>query len=167
MFLLTQASASSKPASAMAMELFHDCERLTNWLSPLTRRRYVASAPPMTRARIATEIMALPLFWQHLDLECGDTSPLSNGATCRAVPKRGLVRALQMRMLPRFCLFGSIWIFMRLLQLRIAICAVWTLSVLRLLPTTVREHRQSTLMSLIWEAVAVSTNDRSFEPDDG
>jgi ABC-type phosphate transport system substrate-binding protein len=30
-------------------------------------------------------------------LECGDTSPLSNDATCRVVPKRGLVRALQIK----------------------------------------------------------------------
>jgi hypothetical protein len=33
---------------------------------------------------------------QCLDLECGGTSPLSQGATCRVVPKRGLARALQM-----------------------------------------------------------------------
>jgi hypothetical protein len=29
------------------------------------------------------------------DLECGDMSPLSDWATCRPVPKRGRVRALQ------------------------------------------------------------------------
>ena len=34
-----------------------------------------------------------------LDLECGGTSPLSHDATCRVVPKRGLVRALQMMQL--------------------------------------------------------------------
>jgi 2-phosphosulfolactate phosphatase len=34
------------------------------------------------------------------NLECGDTSPLSDWATCRPVPKRGLVRALQIRTPP-------------------------------------------------------------------
>jgi hypothetical protein len=41
-----------------------------------------------------------PIFlkiWQSLDSECGDTSPLSHDATCRVVPKRGLVRALQIK----------------------------------------------------------------------
>jgi hypothetical protein len=34
--------------------------------------------------------------WQARSvLECGDTSPLSHDATCRGVPKRGHVRALQ------------------------------------------------------------------------
>ena len=31
---------------------------------------------------------------QRKTLECGDTSPLSDGATCRPVPKRGHARAL-------------------------------------------------------------------------
>src|ERR1039458_3858450 len=35
-----------------------------------------------------------------LDLECGDTSPLSHDATCRVVSKRGHVHALQIRALP-------------------------------------------------------------------
>jgi hypothetical protein len=34
---------------------------------------------------------------RNLNLECGDTSPLSHDATCRVVPKRGLVRALQIK----------------------------------------------------------------------
>jgi prepilin-type N-terminal cleavage/methylation domain-containing protein len=34
-------------------------------------------------------------FRQRHHLECGDTSALSDWATCRPVPKRGLVRALQ------------------------------------------------------------------------
>jgi hypothetical protein len=34
---------------------------------------------------------------QCLDLECGDGSPLSDWATGRPVPKRGRVRALQIK----------------------------------------------------------------------
>ena len=40
---------------------------------------------------------------QCLNLECGDKSPLSHDATCRVVPKRGHVRALQIKAL----LFGA------------------------------------------------------------
>jgi hypothetical protein len=36
---------------------------------------------------------------QSLDLECGGTSPLSHDASCRVVPKRGLVRAQMMPLL--------------------------------------------------------------------
>ena len=35
--------------------------------------------------------------WQRLNLECGDTSPLSDWETCLPVPKRGHIRAVQSR----------------------------------------------------------------------
>jgi hypothetical protein len=38
---------------------------------------------------------------QRLDLECGDKSPLSDWETCLPVPKRGRVRALHIRTLPK------------------------------------------------------------------
>jgi hypothetical protein len=38
---------------------------------------------------------------QGLNLECGDTSPLSRDATCRVVSKRGHIRAVQIKALPR------------------------------------------------------------------
>jgi hypothetical protein len=41
-----------------------------------------------------------PVPWSCPDLECGDTSPLFDLATCRQVPKRGLVHALQIKVLP-------------------------------------------------------------------
>jgi hypothetical protein len=41
-------------------------------------------------------------FCQCPNLECGDVSPLSDWATYRPVPKRGLVRALQIKALPAF-----------------------------------------------------------------
>ena len=37
---------------------------------------------------------------QRLNLECGDTSPLSDWETCLPAPKRGHVRALQIKPLP-------------------------------------------------------------------
>jgi hypothetical protein len=51
---------------------------------------------------ITIEIRTLPGFWQRLNLECGDTSPLSDWETCLPVLKRGHVRALQMKALPGF-----------------------------------------------------------------
>jgi len=42
------------------------------------------------------------------NLECGDTSPLSPAATCRGVPKRGLIRALP-KMLLCFCFLLSVF----------------------------------------------------------
>ena len=49
--------------------------------------------------------------WNTRDvLECGDTSPLSRAATCRGVPKRGLVRALP-KLLLGFILLLSAFCF--------------------------------------------------------
>ena len=45
---------------------------------------------------------------QHSDLECGDTSPLSPDATCRVVPKRGPVRALQSGALPEITFIATV-----------------------------------------------------------
>ncbi len=45
---------------------------------------------------------------QHSDLECGDTSPLSPDATCRVVPKRGPVRAVQSGALPEITFIATV-----------------------------------------------------------
>src|ERR1019366_721932 len=43
-----------------------------------------------------------------IHLECGGTSPLSDEATCRLVPKRGHVRALQINADPRLALRSAV-----------------------------------------------------------
>jgi len=64
--------------------------------NPLTDR-----PSPESEEFVAVSGLWLEIGAQRLDLECGDVSPLSNRATCRPVPKRGLVRALQIKAPPK------------------------------------------------------------------
>jgi hypothetical protein len=52
-------------------------------------------SPINTNSICKTFVQSVSKIPQRLHLECGGLTPLSHTATCRAVPKRGLVRALQ------------------------------------------------------------------------
>src|ERR1700690_851835 len=60
------------------------------WRLILDWRAFIAEIKPERRRKDQAEL-------RDRNLECGDVSPLSHDATCRVVPKRGHVRALQIK----------------------------------------------------------------------